>query len=100
MRPKQKLALTGVLLGSLMCLAPFAGVFATALGMTRAFAVLGSSGIADSQALAAGVGNALFATVIGLVVGIVGFLLLVVSIVGLVVTHAPVPAPPPLPLEK
>lgn len=50
--------------------APFIGLFGTVLGIIRAFAALGSSGVGDSGAVMAGISVALVATAAGLFVAI------------------------------
>lgn len=57
-------------LGTLGNNAPFVGLFGTVLGIIRAFHDLATSGVSGSQAVMAGIGEALVATGIGLLVAL------------------------------
>ncbi|RYD62626.1 MAG: hypothetical protein EOP83_14110 [Verrucomicrobiaceae bacterium] len=61
---------------------PLIGIAMTVTGMTRAFNELESAGGGDSEQLSTHVGTALIGTAIGLLVGLVGLILLVISIMG------------------
>ena len=52
---------------------PMIGLLGTVIGMMRAFAVLGSSGIGDPRALASSIGEVLLATASGLFIAIPAF---------------------------
>ena len=54
--------------------APMIGLLGTVIGMMGAFAVLGSTGISDPQALAGRIGEVLFATASGLFIAIPAFI--------------------------
>jgi biopolymer transport protein ExbB len=53
---------------------PMIGLLGTVIGMMKAFAVLGSSGIADPRGLASSIGEVLMATASGLFIAIPAFL--------------------------
>lgn len=55
-------------------IAPMIGLLGTVIGMIGAFAVLGSTGISNPQALAARIGEVLFATASGLFIAIPAFI--------------------------
>ncbi len=95
-RPKRRLAITGIVIGSLLTLSPLVGVIGAAVGMVGAFDVLGRSGIADPRALSTQISQVLSATATGLFLFPVGLVVLTVSIV--FYTRRRPPAPPPLPL--
>ena len=81
MKAKRRLLIAGIVIGSIFTLAPIAGFLGTVFGMTRAFSVLGSSGIADPKALSDSVGTTLAFTATGLFLFPVGILVLTVSLV-------------------
>jgi hypothetical protein len=82
-------------IGALLMLAPFFGLLGTVFGMTRAFGALGSSGIADPQALSASIGTTLVSAAAGFALFPVGFIVLALSLAFFL--HLRVPTPPPLP---
>jgi biopolymer transport protein ExbB/TolQ len=94
-QPKCRLAVTGIVIGSLLTLAPVFGVIGTVVGMIGAFDVLARSGISDEHALAERVRQALNATATGLFLFPVGIIVLSLSIV-FYVRRKPA-TPPPLP---
>ena len=61
---------------------PLIGISTTVMSMTRAFNELEASGTGDTNQLSVHVGTALVGTAIGLIPGVVGLILLVISIVG------------------
>jgi len=95
MKRNRRLLIFGIVIGSLLTLAPVLGVAGTVFGMTKAFSTLGQSGIADPRALAASIGTALVYTAVGLVLLVVGLVVLITSLVLFV--RLPKEAPPPLP---
>lgn len=58
----------GVGVGALLTCAPLLGVAATFLGMSRAFRVLGQSGIDDPHALSSAVATTMLAAASGIVI--------------------------------
>jgi hypothetical protein len=64
------------------------------IGMLRAFAVLGDSGVADPRALADSIGTTLLSTATGLFLFPIGVVLLSISLVFFF--RRPAPVPPPL----
>jgi len=66
----------------LTIVSPLIGIAITVMDMTSAFNELESTGGADPTQLSVHVGTALIGTAIGLIGGLVGVILLVISIVG------------------
>jgi biopolymer transport protein ExbB/TolQ len=81
MKATRRLLLTGIVLGSLLTLAPLFGILGTVVGMIRAFRVLGSSGIADPQALSQSMGTTLLSTATGIFLCPFGVIILSLSLV-------------------
>jgi biopolymer transport protein ExbB len=81
--------------GLVLCLgAPLTGFLFTIMAMIGAFHVLGQSGISDPKILAGHIGNALMATMSGIVIGVaVGMPLIIAG----VVTHFATKPRPQLP---
>jgi biopolymer transport protein ExbB/TolQ len=77
---KRRLLISGIVIGSLLTLGPLWGLLGTALGMTRAFDILGSSGVSDPQQLSNAVGTTLVSTMAGAIACPIGILLLTVCI--------------------
>jgi biopolymer transport protein ExbB len=69
---------------------PMIGLLGTVIGMIGAFSVLGASGISDPRALAARIGEVLFATASGLFIAIPAFIFYYVfrNMTQMVVVHA------------
>lgn len=84
MKTKRRLLIAGIVLGAVMMLSPFIGLMGTVLGMQKAFSTLGSSGVADPQALGGAIGETLIATFAGIICAIPGVILFIACIVGLV----------------
>ncbi len=76
--PGKALALAGAVLQ----LGPVIGVLGTVAGTMRAFQTLGSRGIDNPRQLAAAMSIVLCATAAGAVLGLVGLILLLVSVFG------------------
>lgn len=95
MKTKRRLLIAGMVIGSLLTLAPLFGLLGAVFGMTRAFKTLGQSGIADPQALSDGIGTSLLSTAAGLFVCPVGVVVLTLSLVFFFRLRAS--SPPPLP---
>ncbi|MEQ1858466.1 MAG: MotA/TolQ/ExbB proton channel family protein [Chthoniobacteraceae bacterium] len=87
--------IAGIILGSLLTLAPFIGLLGTVIGMMGAFKTLGSSGIADPKALADDIGISLMSTATGLFVFPVGVVILSLSLIFYYRLRSS--TPPPLP---
>lgn len=79
MKPSAKWTLIAGLICTLG--APFVGLFFTVIAMVTAFNTLGQNGISDPKVLAGSVGTALVSTEIGLVIGIIGLPLIVLSLI-------------------
>ncbi len=62
-----------------MMLAPFVGTLGTVVGMVRAFRSLSEADAANSSELSSGIALALEMTAWGLIVGLIGFALILVS---------------------
>lgn len=60
------------LLDTIVTAAPLLGLLGTILGIIETFSALAQSGISDPQAVSAGIGTALFATALGIVVALYG----------------------------
>ena len=95
MKTKRRLLITGIVIGSLLTLSPLIGLLGTVFGMTRAFKTLGSSGIADPQALSSDISVTLYSTAAGVFLLPVGIVVFVVSLVLFLRLRAS--SPPPLP---
>lgn len=61
---------------------PLIGMMATVIGMRKAFCSLGASGINDPVQLSNNIGGVLVATAIGISIGLIGAILLFVSLLG------------------
>lgn len=68
------------IIGACMQAGPLIGLIGTVIGMRQAFDNLGSSGVGDTAQLSNSIGTVLIATVIGIVVGLVGVVLIFVSL--------------------
>lgn len=87
--------MSGIVIGSLLTLAPVFGVVGTMVGMIGAFSDLAGAGVSDPKALSAHIGQSLFWTATGLFLLPVGLVLLTVSVI--FYTRGRPLAPPPLP---
>jgi flagellar motor component MotA len=94
-KPARKLAVAGIVVGSLLTLSPLFGVIGTIIGMIGAFNKLAESGIADPQALSGHIHTTLVSTATGLFLFPVGLVVLTVSIIFYLRRKASLP--PPLP---
>lgn len=75
--PRSKsLALTGVLLLTF----PLFGAISVLIALVRAFGILQAAGSADPQALAADISQALISTLIGLVFGLIGLVIVNIAL--------------------
>jgi len=74
MREAQFLKAPNSYLSVIGVIAPMIGLLGTVIGMMNAFAVLGSSGVADPRALAMSIGEVLMATASGLFIAIPAFI--------------------------
>jgi biopolymer transport protein ExbB/TolQ len=81
MKTKRRFLIAGIVAGSLLTLSPLFGLLGTVFGMTRAFATLGNTGIADPTALSNSIGTVLLSSALGLIMCPFGVILLTVSIV-------------------
>ena len=95
MNAKRRLLIVGIVIGSLLTLSPLLGLLGTVFGMARAFNTLGSSGVADPQALSADISTVLYSTAAGFFLFPVGIALMTVSLVFFLRLRAS--TPPPLP---
>jgi hypothetical protein len=70
--------------GAVCQLGPIIGLAGTVIGMMGAFNAIGSSGagIGDPSMLSSSIGHVLISTAIGFIVGIIGLVLLIVSLTG------------------
>jgi biopolymer transport protein ExbB/TolQ len=80
-KTKRRFLIAGIVAGSLLTLSPLFGFLGTVFGMTRAFAALGNSGIADPTALSHSISTVLLSSALGLILCPFGVILLTVSIV-------------------
>jgi biopolymer transport protein ExbB/TolQ len=85
----------------LIIIPPLLGMGGTVLGMIGAFKTLGESsesGIGDPAALSADISFALVTTAVGLILSLFGFVLFIVTLIGLIRArnNANEQAPPPL----
>ncbi|MGB8354132.1 MAG: MotA/TolQ/ExbB proton channel family protein [Chthoniobacteraceae bacterium] len=71
---------TFALTGAYLQLGVLVGKVGTVIGMMHAFDTLGGSNVSDPRQLAASISTVLIATFVGLVFGVVGFVLIGVSI--------------------
>jgi len=81
--PPPKLSALGkwlAIIGACMQVGTPIGLITTVIGMRRAFSVLGSSGVGDPTQLSAAIGDTLISTAIGLSVGLIGVILIAVSV--------------------
>jgi biopolymer transport protein ExbB/TolQ len=60
---------------------PMLGLIGTVIGMQKAFASMGNSGIGDPQALSGHISMVLLSTVWGLVFSVIGLVLLSISVI-------------------
>lgn len=95
MKMKRRLLIAGIVAGSLLTLSPIVGLLGTVFGMTRAFQVLGSSGIRDPQMLSASIGETIVPAAVGFLLLPAGIILLTVSLILFLRLRAS--TPPPLP---
>jgi biopolymer transport protein ExbB len=66
--------------GVVMIAGPLLGYLGTVLGMMWNFQVLDSSvGVSDPKSLAMGIGGVLVSTLVGLAIGLLGFLVLIIG---------------------
>jgi hypothetical protein len=84
-----------MIVGGLLLLSPFIGLFGTVIGMMGAFKTLSGPGISDPNALSASIGTTLISTAAGLFLFPVGLGVLAISIVFFVRTGTAVPPPIP-----
>ncbi len=91
---RRRLLIAGTIVGTLLSLAPFFGLFGTVLSMMSTFKDLGGSGISDPNALSAHIGNTLLITWGSLLALPVGLVLLITCII-LLATSKPQPQPVP-----
>ncbi|MES2594161.1 MAG: MotA/TolQ/ExbB proton channel family protein [Verrucomicrobiota bacterium] len=68
--------------GAWLQLAPVFGLVLTVLGMMKAFSTLGADGVGDPAQLSGAIGEVLISTAIGFAVGLIGFVLLGIAILG------------------
>jgi biopolymer transport protein ExbB len=73
----KSVALTGLIL---LLFGPMSGLLGTVIGMMSAFHTLGSNGIGDPKSLATNIGVVLWATVLGLTLGLIGMVLIFISL--------------------
>lgn len=66
--------------GSVLQVGNVVGPAMTAVGMIRAFSLLGEAGDVDPDYLAASIMNAVLSTAVGLVVSLVGFVLIMIAL--------------------
>ncbi len=95
MKAKRRLLIAGIVVGSLLSLAPLFGMLGTVYGMIRAFNVLGNAGVADPRALAGHIATTLDSTAAGLFLFPFGVVILTLSIVFFARLRES--TPPPLP---
>src|SRR4051794_22972843 len=95
MKSKRGLARTGLIVGSLLTLAPFFGLAGSMLGMLGAFHELGPSGIGDPKAVSGHISLSLYSTAAGLILCPIGVVIFVLSLI--VYARRQPTAPPPLP---
>ena len=97
MNAKRRLLIAGIVIGSLLTLAPLFGILGTVFGMMRAFNTLGSSGVGDPAVLSADITTVLFSTAAGVFLFPVGVLILPLSLVFFLRlrTSTPPHSPPP-----
>ena len=91
MKPVPKALL---IIGGLMVVGgPFSGIFCTVIGMIGAFHTLGNSGVSDPATLSGHIGQSLFATFFGLIIGMMGLPILILG----AILHWTNRRPPPPP---
>ena len=73
---------------------PTLGVLGTVLGMIGSFNALGSSGVTDPQMLSANIGDALFSTALGAVIGFVGLVMFLSALMMWLMNRRNKPAAP------
>jgi biopolymer transport protein ExbB len=98
MKVKRRFTIAGMVVGGLLTLTPFFGIFGTVFGMMSAFAALGNSGSSDPRQLASSIGVTLMSTAAGFILFPVGILIFALSIV--FYCRMRVQTPPPVPLEE
>jgi len=91
---RKKWPVVGIIVGILLMLTSLIGPLGTMLGMARAFETLGASGPGDPEVLASAISETLIASAAGIIVGIPGFILFVVSLVFFFVERSKPQAPP------
>ena len=74
---------------------PMLGVLGTVIGMMSSFNTLGKSGTADTEALASDIGVTLMSTAGGIIIGGIGFLVIIVGLIIWLVMRK-TESPPPL----
>jgi hypothetical protein len=79
--PRRGLITAGLIVGSLLSLAPLVGMAGTVIGMMNAFQALGTSGAGDTAQLSTGIGEVLVSTVVGLILFVPGVVILTLSII-------------------
>ena len=78
---KKRTSLIGMVLGAILSLSPAFGLLGTAIGMIRAFSLLGHSGVADPKALSADMSGVLYSAAVGFILCPVGLVLFTVSLI-------------------
>ena len=68
------------IIGAFLQAGPIIGLVSTVVGMRKAFASLNSNGIADTAMVSSSIGDVLVATAAGMVVGLIGVALIIVSL--------------------
>ena len=79
--PRRRLIIAGLIVGSLLTLAPVFGMLGTVVGMMSAFRALGTTGAGDTEQLSVGIGEVLVSTMVGMILFIPGVVILTLSIV-------------------
>jgi biopolymer transport protein ExbB len=95
MKSKRGLARTGLIVGSLLTMAPLLGLAGTVLGVIGSFHELGRSGIADPNALSGQIALSLYSTAAGLFLCPIGVVVFTISLI-VYAKRRPM-TPPPLP---
>ena len=73
--------IAGIVLGTLLTVAPLIGLLASGWHITGLFQILGHSGIADPQLLSAHMRSVFFSTLIGFLFCPIGLLILTLSLI-------------------
>jgi biopolymer transport protein ExbB/TolQ len=92
---KRSLLMAGIIVGALLMVSPVVGLMGTVFGMTRAFSVLGSSGVKDPQALSDSIGTTLVSRAVGFFLFPVGIVMFTLSLIFYL--RLRYSSPPPLP---